>query len=71
MDRTYTDSLYYHLKLTARYLEVAAKQLFKTINLDELITLDLIKKNEGLCQRDLAKILLKDRANTGRIISRC
>ena len=38
------------------------------ISLDEYAALDIISINAGVCQRDLAKLLLKDRANTGRIL---
>lgn len=31
--------------------------------------LDTISCNKGICQRDLAKLILKDRANTGRILN--
>lgn len=70
-ERTYTNSLYYHLRLTARYMKVFGSQLFKSLNLDvdfdEFIVLDLLYQNEGIIQRDLAKLLLKDRANAGRL----
>ena len=38
------------------------------ISPDEYAALDIISINAGVCQRDLAKLLLKDRANTGRIL---
>ena len=54
-------------------MKMFGNQLFKTlgINLDvsEFVVLDLVSRNEGLCQRDLAKLLFKDRANTGRLTS--
>lgn len=31
--------------------------------------LDTISCHDGICQRDLAKLIIKDRANTGRIVS--
>lgn len=69
----YTDSLNYELELTARVLKLKAVQLFTDLNFtispDEFCTLDVISCHEGICQRDLAKYLLKDRANTGRIIT--
>ena len=73
MERTYSDSLYYHLRLTARYMKTFGKQLFNSLNIDidfdELIILDLLFHREGLIQRDLAKLLLTDRANAGRLAS--
>ena len=35
---------------------------------DEFSALDVIMLNEGICQRELAKIILKDRPSTGRIL---
>lgn len=70
-NRTYTDSLYYHLRITAKYTKVFGLQMFKILGInlsfDEFVVLDLLSKNEDFCLRDLAKILLKDRANTGRL----
>jgi DNA-binding MarR family transcriptional regulator len=71
MERTYTDSLYYQLRLTAKYMKVFGSQLFKKLNIDidfdEFVVLDLLSKRNDVCLRDLAKLLLKDRANTGRL----
>lgn len=72
--RTYTNSLYYEIRLTARYLKVLGNQMFEkldyNVSFDEFIALDVINSNPEMCQRDLAKILLKDRANTGKIASK-
>ncbi|MBR1754418.1 MarR family transcriptional regulator [bacterium] len=71
MERTYTDSLYYQLRITAKYMKVFGSQMFKKLgillNFDEFVVLDLLSKNKDICLRDLAKIILKDRANTGRL----
>lgn len=71
--KSYTESLYYQIKLTAKYLKLLSEQLFEGLKIeatpDEFTTMDIINNNEGLCQRDLAKLLLKDRANTGRIVT--
>src|SRR5574344_1872708 len=73
MKRTYTDSIYYRIRLTARYLKLYGEQMFEKLGLeipfDEFIALDVIRNNEGICQRDLAKLLVKDRANTGRLVT--
>lgn len=37
--------------------------------MDEFIAMDTISLNDGMCQRELAKLILKDRANTGRILN--
>lgn len=71
MERTYTDSLYYHLRITAKYMKMFGSQFFKKLGIvldfDEFVVLDLISKNKDICLRDLAKLILKDRANTGRL----
>ncbi len=68
----FTDSIYYDLEQTARLMKKLGNQVFEKLNLgltsDEYITLDTISCNAGICQRDLAKLILKDRANTGRIL---
>lgn len=69
----YTDSINYELEQTSRLMNMLTNQLFKklelNISLDEYITLDTVSINAGICQRDLAKLILKDRANTGRILN--
>ena len=70
----YTESIFYELKQTARMMKFHATQQFALMNIDiapeEYSALDTIMCNPGLCQRDLAKLLLLDRANTGRILNR-
>ena len=69
--QSYTDSIYYQIKLASRYMKIFATQLFEEvkaeISFEEFIALDVVNDNKSMCQRDLAKLLLKDRANTGRI----
>lgn len=68
----FTDSIYYDLEQTARLMKKSGIQLFKKINIglsfDEYTVLDAIACNSGICQRELAKLILKDRANTGRLL---
>lgn len=68
----FTESIHYELEQTARLMKKLTVQLFDTLNLelspDECFALDTISINAGICQRDLAKLILKDRANTGRIL---
>lgn len=68
----YTDSINYELEQTARLMKLLGIQLFDKLQLsvtpDEYAALDTVSVNAGICQRDLAKLLLKDRANTGRIL---
>ena len=69
----YTDSIHYELEQTAKLMRMLTLQLFEKLNiqisLDECAALDTISYNEGICQRDLAKLIIKDRANTGRIVN--
>ena len=69
----YTDSIHYELEQTSRMMKMLTNQLFSkldiSISLDEYIALDTVSVNAGICQRDLAKLILKDRANTGRILN--
>ncbi len=69
----YTDSIHYELEQTARLMRILTLQLFTklgiTISLDEYCALDTISINRQICQRDLAKLILKDRANTTRILN--
>ncbi len=68
----YTDSIYYELEQTSRLMKKITVQLFTKLDIDltmdEYAALDTVSVNAGICQRDLAKFILKDRANTGRIL---
>ncbi len=70
----YTESVFYELKQMARLMKFHATQQFAILGIDlapeEYTTLDTIMCNPSLCQRDLAKLLLLDRANTGRILNK-
>ena len=72
-DIHYTDTIHYELEQTARLMRMLAHQLFDklsfNLSLDECIALDIVATNDNICQRDLAKKILKDRANTGRILN--
>ena len=68
----YTDSIHYEIEQTSRLMKKVKTQLFEKLeiglSLDEYAALDTVSVNAGICQRDLAKLILKDRANTGRIL---
>lgn len=69
----FKDSLYYQIKLTERFCKTLAKQLEDKLELpltlNELTILSTITQCSGeIHQRDLAQMILKDRANTGRIL---
>ena len=68
----YTDSVYYDLEQTAKYCRAFGVQVlgkyYTDFSFEELTLLDTIECNPGVCQRDLAKLILRDRANTGRAL---
>lgn len=70
--KNYTESIYYELQQTAKFCKTLGVQLFEKIQLgitsEEYSILDTLMCNENICQRDLAKLILRDRANTGRIL---
>ena len=68
----YTDTVMYEIELTSKYIKHMGNRLFNqmgfNITPEEYIALDTINVYKNICQRDLAKLILKDRAGTGRII---
>ena len=71
MKKNYTQTVHYQIEVTSKYMKLAGIQLIKKIGVDlsfdEFIALDMLASEGPMCQRDLAKIILKDRANTGRV----
>ena len=68
----YTDTLNYEIEQVARLLRLISVRVFEQLEIDvtpdEYVALETILCNSAICQRDLAKLILKDRANTGRIL---
>lgn len=68
----FTDSIFYEIELTAKYCIMLGAQAFEKFNTGlmpkEFSVLDTLLCNPGICQRDLAKLILVDRANTGKIL---
>ncbi len=68
----FTDSVFYEIELTAKYCKMLGSQIFEKFNIDisieEFGILDTLLCNPGICQRDLARIILRDRANTGKLL---
>lgn len=68
----FTDTIFYQIELTAKYCKRLGQQVFEKfdlgISLEEYSVLDVLSMNDALCQRDIAKIILKDRANTGKLL---
>lgn len=69
----YTDSIMYLMKQTVVYAGIKGAQVLSSfgldITIDQFAALDAIYCNANICQRDLSKLLLKDRSNTGRILN--
>ena len=69
----YTDSLIYSMEQTVVYFKIKGAQLVSALDIgvtiDQFAALDAIYCNNDICQRDLSKLLLKDRSNTGRILN--
>lgn len=69
----YTESIVYSMEQTVTYFKIKGAQFFNQLDLgvtiDQFVTLDAIYCNQDICQRDLSKLILKDRSNTGRILN--
>ena len=72
MHEHFTDTIFYQIELTAKYCKMLGQQIFDKYNmgisLEEYTVLDTLTEHRDLCQRDLAKLILKDRANTGKLL---
>jgi DNA-binding MarR family transcriptional regulator len=69
----YIDSVFYSMEHAVVYFKLKGAQCFKDLGLeitiDQFAALDAIYCHDDICQRDLSKIILKDRSNTGRILN--
>ena len=72
MQNHFTETIFYQIELTAKYTKMLGQQVFEKFNVDltieEFSVLDVLVCSDRLCQRDLAKLILKDRANTGKLL---
>lgn len=72
-EKHYINSIFYEIEQTAKYCKSFGSQVFQKLNLpitlDEFAALDTISLYGEICQRDLAKLILKDRPSTGRILN--
>ena len=72
-DKHYINSIYYKIEQTAKYCKYLGTQVFQKLDmpmsLEEFAALDTIFLYGEICQRDLAKLILKDRPSTGRILN--
>lgn len=69
----YTESIVYLMEQVVVYFKIKGAQFctqFNTgVTIDQFAILDALYTNGDVCQRDLSKIVLKDRSNTGRILN--
>lgn len=72
-EKHFINSIYYQIEQTAKYCRYLGIQIFNNLDLplslDEFATLDTILLHDEICQRDLARLILKDRPSTGRILN--
>ena len=72
MQEHFTNTIFYQIELTAKYCKLLGLQVFEKygtgISCEEYSVLDVLANSPKMCQRDLAKIILKDRANTGKLL---
>ncbi len=71
MKTRYEDSIIYQINSSAKHFDKLFEQFFKEINIGvtaaEHLALMVVCDTKDCCQRDLARVLLKDRANTGKL----
>lgn len=71
--RYYTEGMFFQIRMTSRYMNIVGNKVFEklktNISFEEYLILEIISYNEGICPIDLAKMLLRDRSNLGKIVS--
>lgn len=71
-DKFYIDSFPYEIELTARVCHENARQMLeaytKEVSIDEFTVLDTLVAKPELSQADLARLILKGKAHTGRFL---
>src|SRR5574344_684612 len=70
--KNFTHGVFYEITHLSIYINMLAKNFFEIRNVDithdEFLALNIIQCNPDICQRDLAKLMLRDRTRTGRIL---
>ena len=68
----FQNSVLFEIEQISKYVHELAKDFFKEHNIlithEEFRTLDVLFCNPECCQRDLAKLILRDRIYTGRLL---
>jgi len=69
----FSKTVFYKIDQLSIYIQTLGKNFFEIRNLDltsdEFAALNFIINNPNICQRDLAKLMLRDRVRTGRILT--
>lgn len=69
----FVDSIFYEMEKTVIYMRIKGSQFFSDLDMgitvDQFTALDAVYCSKDICQRDLSKLILKDRSNTGRILN--
>lgn len=69
----FAQSVAHEIIKTAIYARIKGSQYFSKLDMEitfeQYIALDTLSYNPNICQRDLSKLILKDRSNTGRILN--
>lgn len=70
---SFSESVIREISRTSMYLKIASAHVFDSfdfgLTVEQYIVLDAIYNNTTLCQRDISKIVLKDRSNICRILN--
>ena len=71
MKLDFEESLFYQIHASEKFFHMLFDQFFKELNLGvnakEHLALIIIKDTTNCCQRDLARIIFQDRANSGKL----
>lgn len=71
--KSYAETVKYEIDKSSVYLNAKSSQIFDSFNfgitIEQFHVLDTVYHGKDVCQRDIAKIILKDRSNTGRILN--
>lgn len=69
----FSKTIIYKIEQLSIYVQTQTKNFFESRNVnltqDEFGAMNFIINNPNICQRDLAKLILRDRVRTGRIIT--
>ena len=69
----FNESVFYKIEQLSIYINMLSKNFFEIrqvdLTSDEFKALGFIIDNPDICQRDLAKLMLRDRVRTGRILN--